>query len=263
MVAATTYPGIRTVGCAALLAVLALLPARGIAAGADEDPYLWRLEIRRDRLDNDTPDWQAYTLDLQRRWDSVRVTASLAAVERFESRDTEAGLAVGGDLGKHWFGEVAATSVASATFLPRHTAGASLGRRLGNGWVASARWQRRSYADDHVDLTSVTAERYVANWRFAYTLSGAVLASERALSHGLAADYLPDSGYRWGLRVGGGEEIEAVGVGELLRTDVWSVALIGQVPWRHGLSVGWVLGTHDQGSLYRRHFLGLSLSGGF
>lgn len=63
-----------------------------------------------------------------------------------------------------------------------------------------------------------------------------------------------------GVTLSGGEEAEAVGNGAVLKTDVRGVSLSGryQLGERYTLQ-GWI-GTHEQGDLYRRRFLGLAIS---
>jgi len=51
--------------------------------------------------------------------------------------------------------------------------------------------------------------------------------------------------------------------GQLLKTEVTSVAISGRHPVSNYLSIGWRLATHRQGTLYRRTGIGVSVSGEF
>jgi len=45
--------------------------------------------------------------------------------------------------------------------------------------------------------------------------------------------------------------------------DTSAIAMSGQHPLGNGLSILWRLGTHRQGSIYRRNSIGLSIAGEF
>jgi hypothetical protein len=94
-------------------------------------------------------------------------------------------------------------------------------------------------------------------------LDSARLSSEQALVHTLIVNFYADSGFQLGVILAAGEEVEIVGPGQLLKTDVNSIALTGRHPVNEYLGFGWRLASHRQGRFYRRNAIGVSISGGF
>ncbi|MCH8137293.1 MAG: YaiO family outer membrane beta-barrel protein [Proteobacteria bacterium] len=100
-------------------------------------------------------------------------------------------------------------------------------------------------------------------YRIAYSLDNARLSSEQAVVHALTVNFYANSGSRLGVILAAGDEVEIVGPGQLLKTDVNSIALTGRHPINEHLGFGWRLATHRQGPFYRRNSIGISISGGF
>jgi len=230
---------------------------------AKEPAFSWHVRARRDNLDNGSPDWQVLDAFLERRLSS-RSHLSLSAnrTDRFGASDTNGGVGIATTLGKSWFGSLTGTFSSSPEFLPRDTVKLGLGRKFQHGWVASARWEERDYDQQNVVLTGLTAERYLDAYRLAYTISNSRLDSETAWVHGFAVDRYAPSGFQIGLAAFRGEEIDNVALDELAKTEVWSIVLKGRIPLSEYLGLGWQLGVHEQGDLYRRNFIEVSVFGG-
>jgi YaiO family outer membrane protein len=182
---------------------------------------------------------------------------------RYGLTDDRIGGEVGVDIGTQWSGNVAVGASSAPNFLPARSARVGLVRRFDHGWLLGARLQHREYADDSVDTVGLLAERYVRNYRFAYALDRAQLASEQALVHSLAANVYTDAGAQYGIVLAAGEEIETVAPGQLLRTDIRSIAVTGRHPVGTDLGIGWSVGTQQQGALYRRSSVGVRIYGDF
>jgi YaiO family outer membrane protein len=112
-------------------------------------------------------------------------------------------------------------------------------------------------------MRGLHAEHYFGRFRAAYRLQSARLAGESSLTHSGALNYFADSGNRYGLTIAVGEEVEIIAPGRLLSMDTSAISLSGQHPLRNGLSILWQVGTHQQGSIYRRNSVGLSIAGEF
>ena len=226
--------------------------------------YRWEFEASRENLDNGTPDWEQINL-LFGRFLTKRHQITLAAsrASRFDTTDTQVGAGASIGVGENWMitGQLAVSS--APNFLPDTSVNLGVSRRFEQGWVGGVRWRKRDYEDASVESIGFIAERYFGKYRIAYSMDSARLSSEQASVHALTANYYADSGSRFGLILAAGEEVETVSPGELLKTDVSALALIGNHPVNEHLSVGWRLATHRQGRLYRRNAIGLSVSGGF
>ena len=226
--------------------------------------YRWELSAVREQLDNGAPDWEQLNFFIGRELtEKALVTLSASTFSRFGERDTQFGAGASLDVGENWavVGGFAVSS--SPNFLPETAIDLGLSRRFERGWVGGARWRRRDYETSSVDLFGLITERYFGKYRFAYSLDSAHLSSEQALAHALTLNFYADSGYQLGVVLATGEEVEIIGPGRLLKTDVDSIALTGRHPINEYLSFGWLLSTHRQGDFYRRNAVGVSISGGF
>jgi len=226
--------------------------------------YRWEFSVSHEQLDNDAPDWeQANALFGRNLTDKALVTLSASTVSRFGTTDTQLGSSASLDAGANWTVSGGFAVSSSPNFLPETEVNLGLSRRFERGWVGAARWRRRDYEFASVDSIGLITERYFGKYRIAYSLDSAHLSSEQALVHALTANFYADSGSQLGVVLAAGEEVEIVGPGQLLRTDVDSFAITGRHPINEHLGFGWQLATHRQGQFYRRNAIGISLSGGF
>jgi YaiO family outer membrane protein len=189
------------------------------------------------------------------------VTLGARGLERFGRRDAEAALGVG--LPAPWSarGAIGIEGTASATqrFVPAWSGGARLEQGLGAGLVASAGLRAARYGGDPADgggarttLASAGLERYLGRWRLAGTGYLAGVGGAWSGSGRLAVDLFLGERDRVGVALAAGRELESLGGGRLLASDVAGAALTG----RHGLSeawaVAWEVGVQRQGELYTR-----------
>ena len=120
--------------------------------------------------------------------------------------------------------------------------------------------RQRDYATGDVATYSFTGEKYVSDYRIAYRLDHSRQAgADSALTHALALTWYPSDKRSVGVTLGAGEEIEIIGLDQLLRTSVANVTLTGNEKLSARLSLSWWLGTHEQGDFYRRDYAGLSV----
>jgi YaiO family outer membrane protein len=234
------------------------------AAPRPAGEWRWRVAAERERLSNGAPDWQDYSASFAwRPGDGKQISVTATRATRFGTTDDVLGADASIELNDRWIAGAAAAFSSAPDFLPKAAFGLSLSRKLEHGWVLNGRWRRRAYPDQSVGTLELGAERYVGRYRFEYAIGESRLGGEQALVQRLAADRYSASGGRLGLVLASGEEIEAVGPGQLLRTRVWSVAMTGAYVLYGRLEIGWWLGTHEQGDLYRRDAIGVSVSGVF
>lgn len=230
----------------------------------DSKKYRWEFSASREYLDNGAPDWkQVNALFGRNLAENVLLTLSASTLNRFGTTDTQFGFGGSLAVGANWTATGGFAVSSSPNFLPDTAIDLGLSRRFEHGWVGGARWRRRDYENAPVDSFGLVIERYLGRYRIAYSLDRARLSSEQALTHALTVNFYADSGSQLGVILATGEEVEIVGPGQLLKTDVTSIAFTGRHPVNEYLSLGWRLATHRQGQFYRRNAIGISISGGF
>lgn len=226
--------------------------------------YRWEFSASREFLDNGSPDWEHVNALFGRKLtEKVLATLSASTLNRFGSRDTQFGFGGSLAVGENWTATGGFAVSSSPNFLPDNAIDLGFSRRFEHGWAGGARWRRRDYENESVDSFGLVTERYFGKYRIAYSLDNARLSSEQAVVHALTVNFYADSGSQLGVILAAGEEVEILGPGQLLRTDVSSVALTGHHPINEYLGFGWQLATHRQGPFYRRNAVGISISGGF
>lgn len=226
--------------------------------------YEWEITASRHRLDNGSDDWHQLNASLARRVSNgANIRGLLGRYTRFGETDHQFGIRVAVPFATLWSIELGFRSSSSPAFLARNDFDLAISRQLGNGWVASGTLRQREYAAASVSSLGAMTEKYVGKYRFAYALNGSRLTSKHALVHSVSANVYADSGWRVGINLAAGQEMEVVELGQLVKTDIDSIVLSGRHPVGGSLQIGWQLGTHRQGDLYRRNFVGVSVSGAY
>jgi YaiO family outer membrane protein len=120
--------------------------------------------------------------------------------------------------------------------------------------------RERAYVSGDVTSYSFTGEKYVSDFRVAYRLDHSRQdGADSALTNALALTWYPSDKRSVGVTLGTGEEIEIIGLDQLLRTPVDNVTFTGNEKLSARVSLSWWLGTHEQGDFYRRDYAGLSI----
>ncbi|HSD18990.1 MAG TPA: YaiO family outer membrane beta-barrel protein [Anaeromyxobacter sp.] len=243
------------------LALLALsLPVVARAASVE-------LSHGVDALSGDRPGWRATALEAL--WTGARGAAGGFAtreLSRFDRDDVE--FAAFGQAPVGGF-VLALEGSASPTwwFLPRWSAGLRVERAVAPGWIASVGVRAARYERDVTRSTPLFAsaglERYWGRWRAAATTATVGLAGTWSGTGRLALDLYYGNGGRVGVSAAAGRELESIGDGRLLRSNVLGAAIVGAHPLRGGWAATWELSAQRQGDLYvrtggrlglRRHF---------
>lgn len=224
----------------------------------------WTLSagVGLDTLDNGQPNWnnQFVEAGFERSADTTYLFR-MARNRRFDAADGQYGVGAEWRLGDAWFAGGDAAFSPNTRFLPDVDFAAHVGRTLKAGWVADVRYRHRSYPTATVDTIIGMAEKYVGNYRAAYSLGVSHLrGAGNTLSHSLIVNWYPSDQHSFGVSVATGEEAEAIGPDQVLETDVRGLSLTGRHRINDRIGLNWSAGLHDQGEFYRRHFFGLAVS---
>ena len=214
-----------------------------------------------DRLSNDAPDWSREYLRLD--WETAKAGAlfgELSRSERFDESDSSLYLGGAWKAVSSWQLGAGLAVTQDARFLPERELSVDATRAWARGWGTVFGVRQRDYATGDVATFSFTGEKYVSDYRVAYRLDHSRQAgADSALTHALALTWYPSDKRSVGVTLGAGEEIEIIGLDQLLRTSVANVTLTGNEKLSARLSLSWWLGTHEQGDFYRRDYAGLSV----
>lgn len=215
-----------------------------------------------DRLDNGAPSWNRQFIELSREDESSgRHRVAVSRDARFTTSDSAVLLGSDFNFQKHWLGGFDYTRAFSPRFLPDEVVGAYLGRSYDNGWVTTLGYRYRTFTSVNVGTATLTTERYVGAFRFAYSLSASQLSGAgTSLGHSFTSNWYYNDRASIGFSISKGKEAEAIGPGQVLESRVRSIALSGRRELNERFGIQWWLGAHDQGDFYRRHFLGMAIS---
>ena len=214
-----------------------------------------------DHLSNGAPDWSRQFLRLD--WQTAGAGAlfgELSRSERFEERDSS--LYLGGiwDALPDWQLGAAVAVTEDPRFLPERELSFDATRAWTGGWGTALGVRQRDYVTGDVRSYSFTGEKYFSDYRVAYRLDHSRQSgADSALTHVLTLTWYPSDKRSLGVTLGAGEEIEIIGLDQLLRTSVDNVTLTGNEKLSPRLSLSWWLGAHEQGDFYRRDYAGLSV----
>jgi YaiO family outer membrane protein len=145
--------------------------------------------------------------------------------------------------------------------LPRWTALGRMQVRVGDAWVVHGSFQHRRYVDAPVHIASTTVERYLRRYRGAYTFYVSSLDGlDTAVSHRIDGNVYYGAGTsNVGLSVSAGDELEHIQPLGVLRTPVRSLSVGG----KHWVTRAWFVAydtmLHEQGALYKRHRVSLTV----
>jgi YaiO family outer membrane protein len=233
-------------------------------AAGDAAVLRWETGINRESLDNGAADWQNIYAYIDRRSADGNVWAlTLTEHRRFSLVDNEVAFGGGVRFARSWLVDGTLRLSPDADFLAEVMVDAGARKQLGNGWLAGVELRYRQYPDDTVNTWGLNVERYFGSFRAAYHIGNTRLSTSSSFMHRGVLNYYAQSGSQYGLTVAAGDEVEIIAPGQLLEMDISAVSLGGRHPFGERLSILWRVGTHRQGSIYRRNSVGLSIAGEF
>ncbi|HEX2139243.1 MAG TPA: YaiO family outer membrane beta-barrel protein [Woeseiaceae bacterium] len=224
----------------------------------------WEVGMNVDRLDNGAANWQHVYGRMDRRSpEGAMLFLTWSEHRRFDLTDSELG--VGGSYrpADNWIVDGGVHLGPNAEFLPETTAELGVARVLQRGWIVGADLRQRRYPDDTVHTLGVDVQRYFGSFHASWQLQNTRLASASSFVQIASVAYFADSGSRYGITLAAGKEVEIAAPGRLVEMDINALAFSGSHPLNEQLDILWRVGTHKQGSFYRRNTIGVSIAGAF
>lgn len=208
-----------------------------------------------EKLTNNNADWNSAYVEAAHTF-APRQTlyAALREVERFDLKDSQVEAAYYQPLSQRLTGHIEANASPEHNVLPKGSLFGELALQLDAGWVASGGVRKSEYTATSTRVISAGLERYFGRSRAFYTLNnGKPEGAGSATAHRIGLDYYyAEERSRVGVSATWGREVENIPPTGVLTSDVRSLNLYG----RHWVSAAWAmtweLGTHEQGSFYRR-----------
>jgi YaiO family outer membrane protein len=229
---------------------------------APVEPTRWfSIGWGEDRLSNGAPAWSLQSVRLD--WDTPSRASFYGDLSRSRRFDrTDSSLSIGGAWAAlpQWRIGAGLTATADAEFSSTRDISIGAQRPWSDGWGTEFQYRRREYPTATVASYSVTGDKYLSDYRIAYRLDHSrLLGAASSTGHSWILGWYPTEKRSLGITLGTGEEIETIGLDQLLRTRVSSVTLNGRETLSSRFALSWWLGTHRQGDFYRRRYGGLSV----
>lgn len=234
---------------------MALAGFAALAASAQEatPPFEVRIEGQRDSLDQGQPDWrEAIAQFAYKPRKDTSFVAGARETERFDLRDREGYgavyLPIAGRTVLHLEGSASSTH----RVLPKTMGLVEVSQPLADGWVISLGGREARYDRGRVRMAMGTVEKYMGDFRLAYTGYASRAEGARwAPAHRVAASWYHGPLTFLTVAYARGREVESLPAG-LLVTDVRGASLAGAIEILHGWGLTFELGHVRQGDLYTR-----------
>jgi YaiO family outer membrane protein len=214
-------------------------------------------------LSTSAPDWQRLFVEVDRRRDAGGLHAGVGRDERFGLRDVTLDGGADWRISARWSTGVDLALGPDADFMPRTAASMWALRSLRDGWETEFRVGHRTYGEASVTSTGLGFSRYFGDFRAAYRVDFAELdGATTSAAQSVTLNYYRSPRTDFRLTFVTGQEAEAVGPGAVLRTDVSGFSAGARHPLGERFGLSWWLGSQRQGTLYRRKYVGVSLTAG-
>ncbi len=226
-------------------------------------PAAWMLLVGAgaDSLSNDLPGWDNQFIEAHYEYgETARYMSRLSRDARNSIGDLT--LALAGEWQfRPWFTGASVAVTADPEFQASTGFELHAGRTFGEGWSATLRYRHRDYDNATIGTVVTGIEKYVSDFRVAYTLGASRLhGASNFANHVVTGNWFYREDSSIGVSLSGGREAEAIGGGRVIETDVRGISLTGRHRLNERLGLHWWLGVHEQGDLYRRRFVGMAVS---
>jgi len=195
----------------------------------------------RETLSNNPNDWKDTQFELLRRFAPRKLlTGRATSSERFGLHDDTLGLSGYYPLGERTTAYAELTASNTHRVLARDSLHLQLAQSLPQGWGLIGGLRHVSYNTTVVDVADLTLERYISDYRIAFTAypSRSQIAGSAASYRLQLSRYYGDENNIQLMFARGTEVDKPTGIDSVLATSVRSLALFG----RHWLTRDWGLG---------------------
>jgi len=229
-----------------------------------DQEFEWQLTVGGvyENLSDGLPDWNSQVAEVSwQRNSRSQYFIRLTRDERFDQTDTQFAVASEWHLPGAWFAGLALATSDNPSFLPYIGATAHVGRSLPDGWGIDFRWGQNRYDTATVSTYTALAEKYFGNYRAAYSLIASRLHGEQtSFANMLTLNWYVTDRTSFGIVMATGEEAEVIVPGQIQQTDVSSATLTGRHKLNRRMTLNWWAGTLEQGTFYRRTYVGMAVS---
>lgn len=213
------------------------------------------LTYMHETLSNDPNAWKDTQLELMRHFAARKLLIGRAvSSERFGLHDDTLGLSGYYPLGERTTAYVDVTASNTHRVLPRDSLHLQLAQSLSQGWGLIGGLRHVTYNTTVVDVADLTLERYVSDYRVAFTAY-----PSRSRTAGSAASYRLQLSRYYGdenniqlMIVSGTEVDKPTGIDQVVATSVRSIALFGRHWLTRDWGLGYGIGSTEQGQSRRR-----------
>ena len=230
----------------------------------DDDTSAWLIVVGagHEELSGSLPSWGRQFVDGRYEHpDGSAYFGGIARDSRFDNADVSFRLGADWKIADVWRAGVEIGGVSNPAFQPDFGYAISISRKFDDGWTAAVRLQGRDYPTTTSTALTSSVEKYIGDYRIAYGLGlGRLSGASPVASHALSVDWYFNERSSIGFSLNTGEEVEAIGAGRILETDVRGISLRGRRQLNGRIGLQWWLGWHEQGEYYERTYLGLALS---
>ncbi|MEL6449332.1 MAG: YaiO family outer membrane beta-barrel protein [Pseudomonadota bacterium] len=149
-----------------------------------------------------------------------------------------------------------------ATFRPEVLAAFGAEHDLAGGWVLRGELAQRRFDRTKADNVTLGADYYFSSFRFAGGVTVSRLSGAgTSLGTVASLDWYANETNRYRVTASLGDELDTIEANNtVLETRVKSLTLAGEHAVSRGLSLGWWVGTIEQGDFYDRRYAGLSVT---
>lgn len=231
------------------------------AAANDMNATQVEAGFTRDYLDRGYADWSSTYIEAENKLAERQVVyGMLRETNRFAQKDSELQAGYYHPLGKQWTALVEGNASSTHLVLPKYSVLGQIQYAFDEGWGAHLALRHTEYDYALTNLGILTLERYWGDYRAAYTLysgylaeAGSTISQRVQFSH-----YYAD--HSWlGMALSGGQELENLGSGMVLQSDVQSLIFNGRHWFNSVWAVSYEAALTRQGNYYTRTGASLGL----
>ncbi|WP_162299608.1 YaiO family outer membrane beta-barrel protein [Pseudomethylobacillus aquaticus] len=221
------------------------------------------LSLFQDFLSRGNRNWQGVQLDLIHRIGPRQVVyGALRRSERFDETDHELMAGAYLPLNQRLTLNVEGMYSPAHKVVARNSLLASLQYALDDGWVLHAGVRHAEYNASSATLLPLGVERYVGNWRFAYSPTPIFTEGRTLYNHRIQVSrYYHDNSFITASYSRGEESDQFLST--FLISDVYSFGLNGRHWLNQDWAVSWQLNQTQQGDSYQRNGIGIGLRRAF